>query len=53
MSEEVKRVKGVKKWAVGLVGRSCEQYAPDGLNSMQKDGEQGSWVRDKKINGLG
>jgi hypothetical protein len=38
MSEEVKRVKGVKKWAVGLVGRSWEQYAPDAVNSMQCGG---------------
>jgi hypothetical protein len=38
MSEEVKRVKGVKKWAVGLVGRSWEQYAPDAVNFMQCGG---------------
>jgi hypothetical protein len=38
MSEEVKGVKGVKKWAVGLVGRSWEQYAPYAVNSMQCGG---------------
>jgi hypothetical protein len=42
----------VKRRTVSLVERSWEQYAPDGLNSMQKDREQGSGVRDQKRNEL-
>jgi hypothetical protein len=42
----------VKGWTAGLVGHSWEQYAPDGVNSTQKDREQGSGVRDQKRNEL-